>query len=38
MTIKGKIRLSNILMVLVPIAVVFVAVTAFRKSSFGDYW
>ena len=38
MTIKGKIRLSNILMVLVPIAVVFVAVTAFRRSSFGDYW
>ena len=38
MTIKNKIRLSNILMVLIPISVTALIVFLCMKTSFGSYW
>lgn len=38
MTIKNKIRLSNILMVIIPIITILIAVLAARYGAVGSYW
>lgn len=38
MTIKNKIRLSNILMVIIPIITILIAVLVARYGSVGSYW
>ena len=38
MTIKKKIRLSNIMMVLIPILVTTVVLIVYLNTSLGSYW